>query len=368
MVTFLATAMASELQELKDLVLRLQAEKEQLLQERAVASASQLGSGPGSPAGSQRSLPNDPSPIERVLYIPRERKCPFFRGTSGIPVEDWVEEMRATLRIRHMKSVEQAYFIYDHLEGEAKDEIRYRPRAEREDPEKILTILLDLYGCSESYVSLQQCFFSQKQQEGESLQEFSHALYCLMEKVERCAPSGLPGAPTLLRDQFVEHVHDANLRRELKQMVRQHPGYTLLDIRAEAIRWEREGRPDESRARSYSVPSFSAMQCSEARAATCSSNTEMTELKHMLQKQQEQLNQLTEGLLALQAVSRPHTKPPPRPPRPNTVICRRCQRPGHYANECNNERVDSRFQRPQPSHPIAAISAAQDAGNFPPLM
>lgn len=65
-----------------------------------------------------------------------------------------------------------------------------------------------------------------------------------MEKVERCTPSGVCGAPTLLRDQFVEHVRDANLRRELKQVVRQHPEYTLLDIRAEAIRWEREGQPD----------------------------------------------------------------------------------------------------------------------------
>lgn len=49
-----------------------------------------------------------------------------------------------------------------------------------------LSILRDMYGCARSYVSLQQCFFSRKQQEGESLQEFSHALCCLMEKVERC--------------------------------------------------------------------------------------------------------------------------------------------------------------------------------------
>ena len=49
------------------------------------------------------------------------------------------------------------------------------------------------------------------------------------------------GAPTLMRDQFVEHVLDANLLRELKRVVRQHPGYTLLDIRAGAIRWEQKG-------------------------------------------------------------------------------------------------------------------------------
>lgn len=54
-----------------------------------------------------------------------------------------------TLRTRQLRLIDQAYFIYDHLEGEAKDEIRYRPKAEREDPEQSFAILQDLYGCWE---------------------------------------------------------------------------------------------------------------------------------------------------------------------------------------------------------------------------
>ena len=57
-------------------------------------------------------------------------------STSGIPVEHWVEEMRATLRTRQLRLLDQAYFVHDHLWGEAKNEIRYRPRAETEDPRK----------------------------------------------------------------------------------------------------------------------------------------------------------------------------------------------------------------------------------------
>ncbi|KAK0141094.1 hypothetical protein N1851_021896 [Merluccius polli] len=187
----------------------------------------------------------------RLFCLPRERKCPLFRGTTGIP----------------------AYLIYDHLEGEAKDEIRYRPRADREDPERILTILQDLYGCSKPYVSLQQSFFSRKQLEGESLQEFSHALYCLMEKIERCA--------TLLRDQFVEHVCASDLRRELKRVVRQRPGSSLLEIRAEALRWEREGRPDEYRGRSHSLPALCAVQHVDKVPPSSPARAEMAELKNM---------------------------------------------------------------------------------------
>ena len=189
-----------------------------------------------------------------------------------------------------------------------------------------------------------------------------------MEQVERSAPREMQGGPTLLRDQFVEHVLDPNLRRELKRVVRQHPDYSLLDVRSEAIRWEREGRPEEPRGRSYSVPSFSAMQYSESKAPTTSAistaNTEMAELKCMLQNQQEQLNKLTQGLFALQAASRP----PARQTYPNTIICNRCQKPGHYANQCRNERANSHAQPPRAPYPTTATLAAQEAGNFSPLM
>ena len=48
-------------------------------------------------------------------------------------------------------------------------------------------------------VSLQEDFFSRKQQEGETQQEFSHVLMSLMEKVVKKAPNGLPNKDVLLR-------------------------------------------------------------------------------------------------------------------------------------------------------------------------
>lgn len=103
----------------------------------------------------------------------------------------------------------------------------------------------------------------------------------------------------------------------------------MLEVRAEAIRWEHEGRPsDFSRGRTYSVPSLCAMQCSNVQPSNPPSahlvNTEMVELRAMLLKQQEQINQLTTTLSTLQVPAR-HT----RPSRPDPVICRRCQKPGH---------------------------------------
>ena len=51
-----------------------------------------------------------------------------------------------------------------------------------------------------------------------------------MEKVVTSAPNGMPKSEVLLQDQFVEYVQDCALRWELKQLVRWHPTYNLLDV------------------------------------------------------------------------------------------------------------------------------------------
>lgn len=54
---------------------------------------------------------------------------------------------------RHLPLREQTFFIFNHLEGEARKEIRYCSRVEREDPARILTILTELYGHVQPFVT-----------------------------------------------------------------------------------------------------------------------------------------------------------------------------------------------------------------------
>lgn len=327
--------MATELQELRDLVEQLQADKARMLQEQAAAQCQDLPSNVVQPT----ETVSNPIQPERLVYLPRERKCPIFRGRGGIGIEEWCEEVQASVRARHLGPLDQAYFIFDHLDGEAKDEIRYRSRAEREDPQQVLSILNELYGCSRSYVSLQESFFSRKQLEGESLQEYSHALLGLISKIKQSAPDTWPNADVLVRDQFIENVLDTALRRELKQLVRQTPMLSMLQVRAAALCWEREGRPTvDHRGRSYSVPSVCALQMSRESfggkpPVVDSNSTGLTELKEMLIKQQEQIAQLTQSLAQLHGSAYPTTQGRSR------VICRRCQKPGHYARDCRNGEV-----------------------------
>ncbi|KAK7916079.1 hypothetical protein WMY93_011840 [Mugilogobius chulae] len=245
--------MEDELQELRDQIAQLKADNERLRSNHAPASPTPSAGTSATPAA---SVPR----TERLVYIPRDRRCPTFRGRSGIGIGEWIEEAQACIRERHLSLTDQAFFLYDHLEGEAREEIKFRSREEREDPTKILAILKELYGSAESYVALQEAFFSRKQTEGETLQEFSLALMGLMDKVKQQAPAPMPNADNLLRDQFIEHVLNGSLRRELKQYVRRSPRATLLEVRGEAIRWELESLPAGVRGRSNSVPSAFGLQ------------------------------------------------------------------------------------------------------------
>lgn len=327
------------MQELRELVLQLRADNERLRREGAASPAGSGGASSASPGPAAPTAGATAAVTERLVVIPRDRRCPLFNGKTGISVTEWVEEIQACMRARHLSTGDQAFFIFDHLEGEAREEIKYRTSAERSDPTKVLAILKELYGCAKSYVTLQQAFFFRKQQEGETLLEFSLALMALMEQVKQRAPDGLLNSEVLLRDQFVEHVLDSALRRELKQLVRRQPTATLLEVRAEGMRWEREGFPGGTRERSHSLPSMYGLQYGvrgSPRPALPASpqGSELGELKELLRRQQEQLDQLTRTLASMQT-----SGPPARPHRHGPVICLRCRQPGHFARDCEGERA-----------------------------
>nr|XP_046249999.1 uncharacterized protein LOC124061801 [Scatophagus argus] len=297
--------MEEEMQQLKELVLQLKADNERLRQERAASLGDSGGAAPFAPPGHALPAGAAAAVTERLVVVPRDRRCPMFNG-------------------------------------EAKEEIKYRSAAERGDPGKVLTILQELYGCAQPYVTLQQAFFSRHQLEGETLHEFSLALMALMAQVRQCAPDGVPNADILLRDQFIEHVLDCSLRRELKQLVRRQPTVTLLELRGEAIRWEREGLPGGTRGRSVSLPAAYGLQYSMQGHAPLAPNSTpsgpgLSELMDLLKRQQEQLDQLTQTVASLQAPrSQGQTS------RSGPLICRRCQQPGHFARECDGGRVPRR--------------------------
>ncbi len=333
--------MEEDLRELRDLVAQLRADNEKLRQEQSHAVPSSPIAGPSrefAVPSTDQSVGANATLTERLVFIPRDRKCPIFDGRSGIGINEWIEEAKACIRTRHLSVADQAFFLFDHLGGDAREEVRHRPVSERGDPERIFFILQELYGCSQSYVALQEAFFSRRQREEETLLEFSLALMGLLEKVRQKSPTAMPNAEILLRDQFVEYVCDISLRRELKQLVRRQPQSTLLEVRGEAIRWEREGMPGGARGRSSSVPLAHGFQYEVQGCCSSFQKSEMGDLREMLKLQQEQLNQLTQSIARLQG---PHSRLRAQSAHSGPIICRRCKKPGHFARECEGERVMS---------------------------
>ncbi|KAL0152450.1 hypothetical protein M9458_052173, partial [Cirrhinus mrigala] len=135
--------MEDEIRELRDLVAQLKSDNERLRQEQV--SVAQPGpSNVFIPAVADPPLVGaDASAVERFVFVPRDRKCPKFSGRSGIGIDEWVEEAQACMRLRRLSTVDQAFFLVDHLEGEAREEIRYRSVNEREDPKQIIRYVND---------------------------------------------------------------------------------------------------------------------------------------------------------------------------------------------------------------------------------
>lgn len=98
--------MGEELEQLRARVQQLEVERDRLQQERDAAEAGPSTQGPPS-----LSI----SAMDRIVYLPRERKCPVFRGPHGIGVDEWVEEIKTSMRVRHVGPADKAAFVFDHL-------------------------------------------------------------------------------------------------------------------------------------------------------------------------------------------------------------------------------------------------------------
>ncbi|KAL1253019.1 hypothetical protein QQF64_017712, partial [Cirrhinus molitorella] len=154
-----------------------------------------------------------------------------------------------------------------------------------------------MYGCSQSLVGLQKQFFQRYQLEGESLREYSHALMALMEAMKRKNLPGICNPDHTLRDQFIEHMRDNTLRRELKRQVRLNTEMSFLEVRSEAIWWAEEGETPCVRPRAHSCAAdVQIMGMYRSNPLSPESTNELGELKDCLHKQQAQLDAILKHL------------------------------------------------------------------------
>lgn len=65
-------------------------------------------------------------------------------------------------------------------------------------------------------------------------------LSCLLNSVLKQSPDAIANMNIALRDQCIEGVRDAALKKELRKLVRDKPWSTLIEVRDEALIWSLE--------------------------------------------------------------------------------------------------------------------------------
>lgn len=324
-------SMEDQVRGLTEIISQLKAENQRLRGQAGPSNTADLDSDPPSSFTTQ-------TPVEHLVCVPRERKCPRFSGkmsVDNISVEDWVEEANRSLTTRRMSKLEQALFLYDLLDGEAKREIKFSPAADRNDPQKIFEILKNNFRCSKSLNALYRQFYHRRQFESESVREYSHVLMELMEQIKE-KDTDLEHSDRLIRDQFVEGLRNEKLQGDLLDQIAANHRLSFRAIRSEALDWINRHAQTTPRPRAYSCNSYEA----DSNVVSASPSSELTELRECFRKQQAQLDAILSKLGQSHSVPSSTNRPVGAQSRPykfqadGKPICLRCNKAGHIARLC----------------------------------
>lgn len=290
------------------------------------------------------------------------------------------------LGYRQFEDTEKAMYIYDHLGGEARQEIKYRSQIERQDPKCIMEILREVYGQPQSLTRLQKGFFDRRQREGESIREYSHALMAIIDDINHCDVKQTWCSDFALRDQFAENVRDLALRRELKKVIWQNLRISFFDLRREALWWEDgDGGGGQNRRLVSSCEMGGEVVESNTVAAAVRPEPDpvlveiLQTLKQQkalvestLKQQQSQIADLAQKVSGLAGVGVTRTGGRMEPPRfdaEGQPICFKCRLAGHIARQCRTGPLTRQ------AAPVSRMATSQDTSaqvaeqqeNFLPL-
>ncbi len=153
-----------------------------------------------------------------------------LRKYSGIErASDWIIEARAA--IKSVKETERVDYLYRHLEGEARDEVKFSDASLKRDAEAIFKILNTAFKDARSNAKIKQALFNRTQRPGESVRVFTRALLDLADRLSDARSV----KELMLKEVLEENLRDDYVRRQCKSAHQSTPDMSFADLRQKAI-------------------------------------------------------------------------------------------------------------------------------------
>ncbi|XP_033127984.1 uncharacterized protein LOC117125564, partial [Anneissia japonica] len=230
-------------------------------------------------------------------------------------------DVRAQLELRLLTPKAAAAFVKENLAGYARKEINGRGKEVGEDAEKILAVLLRVFGDGNTLPQLQQRFFSYKQMPQQDLLSCSLELVSLYDNIVSLDGAYSACRESSLKSRLAEAVVDENLKRELRRLNIESPKLAFFELRDRAVNW---------------LGTTTDRYTREATVKTVSAETNVLELLKkqtaQIEAQQTQINKLQDQLINGRG-QMPVRRYQPSNGRQDRR-CYVCDQPGHFKCDC----------------------------------
>ena len=310
------------------------------------------------------------------------QKLRKYSGNSC--VKTWIADANRYISFQDLADRNAADFIVNHLEGAAREEIRYCLDESKCTVKEVFDALRNAFREKVTVNEALDLFAARKQQDKESLRDYSYSLMSLLERAVAIDPMCVVSKDLCLRDRFVENVRDHHLRKYLKSQVRARKDMKFQDVRDEAIQWAEEdtvrcesgikmkkkvelkmntvsGMPEDTRIDAFKVSENSSVFDSKLEA-----------LVEVQKRQQELLEKQQKMILDL--VQKCSTSGMQENKKADIGPCFFCNRPGHIKKNCFKYKRSLQKDAVAPTQnntsllPQSNFSLPQGAAGYSPLV